>query len=109
MAPALIRPGRVDVRVHFDLASKAQIRGMFWRFYKDLKAERDKAREKGKEIEIKGDLSLEEIADKVVDSIDERSVSTAQLQGLFIRFKTEPESLLESIFLFLIYLFYIVF
>lgn len=80
--PALIRPGRVDVRVHFDLASKAQIRGMFWRFYKDLK---------------KPDLDMDKIADKVVDRIEERTVSTAQLQGLFIRYKSEPQELLNNL------------
>lgn len=80
LAPALIRPGRVDVRVHFDLASKAQIRGMFWRFYKDLKFP-----------------NLDAIADEVVERIAERSVSTAQLQGLFIRYKVQPQELLDNL------------
>jgi len=80
LSPALIRPGRVDVRVLFDLASKSQIRGMFWRFYKDLKLP-----------------DLEQIVEKVVDGIEERTVSTAQLQGLFIRYKAQPLELLANL------------
>eukprot|EP00026_Physarum_polycephalum_P007149 Phypoly_transcript_07205.p1 GENE.Phypoly_transcript_07205~~Phypoly_transcript_07205.p1 ORF type:complete len:518 (+),score=86.69 Phypoly_transcript_07205:96-1649(+) len=80
LAPALIRPGRVDVRVHFDLASKAQIRGMFWRFYKDLKFP-----------------NLDAIAEQVEARIEERTVSTAQLQGLFIRYKVQPQELLDNL------------
>jgi len=80
LSPALIRPGRVDVRVLFDLASKVQIKGMFWRFYKDLKYP-----------------GLDAIADQVVDRIEERTVSTAQLQGLFIRFKADPQALLDDL------------
>lgn len=80
LSTALIRPGRVDVRVKFDLASKSQIKGMFWRFYKDLKIP-----------------DLEKIESKVVDRIEERTVSTAQLQGLFIRHKSSPQDLLDSL------------
>jgi len=84
LAPALIRPGRVDVRVLFDLASKSQVRGMFWRFYKDLKVP-----------------DLDTIVDQVVDRIEERTVSTAQLQGLFIKYKTQPSELLANVELFI--------
>ena len=31
--PALIRPGRVDVSIHFGLASKRQINRMFLRYF----------------------------------------------------------------------------
>jgi chaperone BCS1 len=80
LSTALIRPGRVDVRVKFDLASKSQIKGMFWRFYKDLKLP-----------------DLEKIEKQVVDRIEDRTVSTAQLQGLFIRNKNSPQDLLDGL------------
>lgn len=80
LSTALIRPGRVDVRVKFDLASKSQIKGMFWRFYKDLKLP-----------------DLEKIEKQVVDRIEDRTVSTAQLQGLFIRNKSSPQDLLDGL------------
>ncbi len=70
----------MDIRVHFELASKAQIRGLLWRVDPDLKIP-----------------DIEQIAVKFVDAVEERTVSTAQLQGWFIKHKTDPVSALADI------------
>ncbi|KAF9273125.1 BCS1 N terminal-domain-containing protein [Linnemannia elongata] len=67
--PALIRPGRVDLREYVGDATPAQIRKMFKRFY-----ERE-----------------EVLAEKFVKSLKGHRVSTAALQGHFVHFKDRPE------------------
>lgn len=67
--PALIRPGRVDLREYVGDATPAQIRKMFERFY-----EREDV-----------------LAEKFVKSLEGHKVSTAALQGHFVHFKDRPE------------------
>jgi mitochondrial chaperone BCS1 len=74
--PALIRPGRVDVKEYFGYATPYQVKEMFLRFYggPDERAERFM---------------------QLVSRID--SVSPAFLQGLFVSNKEKPEQVLEVV------------
>jgi chaperone BCS1 len=72
--PALIRPGRVDVREEFDLASKYQIRKIFLKFFPD-------------EFER---------AERFSEKHPEKTYSMAELQGHLLRFKTDPEGALNT-------------
>ncbi|KAK9448346.1 BCS1 N terminal-domain-containing protein [Limtongia smithiae] len=75
--PALIRPGRVDVRELIDNASPFQIKKMFLRFYEDAETE----------------------ADVFVKAVQELHVpvSAAQLQGLFVYNKKAPQKAIEMV------------
>ncbi|KAK7207231.1 hypothetical protein BZA70DRAFT_292607 [Myxozyma melibiosi] len=75
--PALIRPGRVDVRQLIDNATPHQIRRMFLRFYEGA--------EEQAEVFIKGVTELGV------------PVSTAQLQGLFVYNKGAPDKAIEMV------------
>jgi mitochondrial chaperone BCS1 len=77
--PALVRPGRIDMKEFLGNATESQIRGMFLRFY-----------------ENQGDL-----ADQFVRSLKDKSVSTASLQGHFVYFKDKPQQALENVSLLL--------
>ncbi|KAG0206524.1 hypothetical protein BGX28_002054 [Mortierella sp. GBA30] len=72
--PALIRPGRVDLREYVGDATPIQIRKMFKRFY-----ERE-----------------DELAEKFVKLLEGHKVSTAALQGHFVHFKDRPEEACEN-------------
>lgn len=72
---ALIRPGRVDLRLEFKLATKEQVKGMFLKFYPEEK----------------------ELANEVSNRIPEDTVSTAQLQGFFLLHKNNPEEIIHNI------------
>jgi mitochondrial chaperone BCS1 len=74
--PALIRPGRVDVKEYLGYASRYQIQEMFTRFYGGSE---DRAICFAKAI---GD--------------DHNLLSTADLQGIFISNKENPEGALED-------------
>lgn len=76
--PALIRPGRVDLKMEISWAAKSQIIRMFARFYP----------EKPNSLAI-------EFADKIIESGGKRSI--AQLQGHFMMFKSDPEGAVLNI------------
>ena len=73
--PALLRPGRVDVKLLIDNASQDQIRRMFLRFYEEEA----------------------ELAEKFIQSLGETAVSTAQLQGHFVFFKKNPQGAVDNV------------
>ncbi|KAG1229889.1 hypothetical protein G6F68_019341 [Rhizopus microsporus] len=72
--PALIRPGRVDLKEYLGNASDYQIRKMFLRFYDD-----------------------EKLADRFVEKLKGKKVSTASLQGHFVYYKDQPLQDIENI------------
>ena len=74
--PALIRPGRVDCKEKIDYASHHQISEMFQRFYPEQSP--DKA-------------AL--FADAALGM--NNKVSMAQIQGLFMMYKSEPHAVIK--------------
>ncbi|XP_046371115.2 mitochondrial chaperone BCS1-like [Haliotis rufescens] len=73
--PALIRPGRVDLKERIDYASEHQLQKMFSRFYP-----------------YQPESAAQEFAQRVL--ADGRPVSVAQIQGYFMMHKAEPERIL---------------
>ncbi|XP_029185420.2 mitochondrial chaperone BCS1-like [Acropora millepora] len=76
--PALIRPGRVDVKQEIGLASRSQLYKMYKRFYPDQTSAR-----------------AEEFADRVIGLGQRKSI--AQIQGHFMLFKNDPSGAIENI------------
>ena len=76
--PALIRPGRVDVKQEIGLASKSQLQKMYTRFYPDQIPAR-----------------AEEFADRVMKLGQRKSI--AQIQGHFMLFKNDSLGAIENI------------
>ena len=76
--PALIRPGRVDVKQEIDLASKSQLQKMYTRFYPDQIPAR-----------------AEEFADRVMKLGQRKSI--AQIQGHFMLFKNDSLGAIKNI------------
>jgi chaperone BCS1 len=95
--PALIRPGRCDVIVKFDLATADQARRMFLRFFP---TETDLARDVSKVIYYyyycvlgRGVYAFFAIAQVLSD----KAVSPAALQGHFLKHRGEPLKALQTI------------
>lgn len=76
--PALLRPGRVDFKILIDNATEHQVEQMFLRFYENEK-------EMCEEFMVK------------FRSLEMKSISTAQLQGLFVYNKREPRGAIDMI------------
>ena len=75
--PAIMRPGRIDYKVYVGNATKYQVRHMFLKFYPNE----------------------EERCERFIAQLDKMkiSVSTAQLQGLFVMNKDQPEGAINMI------------
>lgn len=72
---ALIRPGRVDVKVHFDYADREQVYGLFRRFFPE---------------------APHEAAAEFVQEVDRiPAVSMAELQQHLLKYKTDPRRAIE--------------
>ena len=76
--PALIRPGRVDMKVKVDHATEYQVQQMFQRFYPDQPVE-----------------SSHHFAQSVLK--EGRRVSMAQVQGYLMFHKSEPQAAMENV------------
>ncbi|KAM9977713.1 hypothetical protein ACTFIR_011585 [Dictyostelium discoideum] len=75
LSPALIRPGRIDLKVKFDYASNHQIELMFKRFF---------------------DQKYHYLIDSINSNLKNHQISTAQLQGWFIIHRDSPLNLLPT-------------
>ncbi|XP_053327102.1 mitochondrial chaperone BCS1 [Spea bombifrons] len=75
--PALIRPGRVDVKQYVGHCTRWQLSQMFLRFYPDQTPS-----------------SAEEFAKAALLSTDK--ISAAQVQGHFMMYKTDPEAAIAN-------------
>jgi SpoVK/Ycf46/Vps4 family AAA+-type ATPase len=73
--PALLRPGRCDVKLEFRKASFVQIKNLFARFYPNKSG----------------------MAEKLISKIPEYSISMAELQSHFLVNKDQPERSVETI------------
>lgn len=76
--PALLRPGRVDLKVLIDNASEFQVQKMFLKFYENDHENCEKFMNAYRELRIS-------------------NVSTANLQGLFVYNKKDPQGAIDMI------------
>jgi chaperone BCS1 len=94
---ALVRPGRVDMHIRFDLPSQEEMRELFLSMYKeDIPDLRNGivGVEKGGAQEQYPDL--EALAEKFAISIPEKKLSLAALQGFLLQFKKSPQEACEK-------------
>lgn len=97
--PALVRPGRVDVKEYVGDATRTQARTLFLRFYGDG----EQVQAEGADGEARGHEGAEErrvLADELgriisEEEVEGRVVSMASLQGHFIR--NSPEAAVRTV------------
>ncbi|RMZ80260.1 hypothetical protein DV738_g2928, partial [Chaetothyriales sp. CBS 135597] len=92
---ALVRAGRVDVRVKFDYASKAQVREIFVNMYRPSR----KLDEQGQPAEeYKSQLArIKDLARQFEAKVPARKLSPAQLQDYILMRKSQPEKAVEEV------------
>lgn len=84
---ALIRPGRVDIHIRFELPSHEELRDLFLSMYSDVYQNAvvplgDKKRETGR---------LHDLAVRFAGCLPEKRFSIADVQGYLLRYKRQPE------------------
>lgn len=71
IVPALLRPGRVDVKMEFGYADKYQTEAMFWRFF-------DEESQNGQ------DPKWVDVLHKLLEVLPENELTPAELQNFFM-------------------------
>ncbi|KAF9556916.1 P-loop containing nucleoside triphosphate hydrolase protein [Agrocybe pediades] len=108
---ALLRPGRIDKKIQYKLATKAQAAALFLRFYPpeslslntdkpnptQFTDEKEMGKEKEKETGVSSINTLRLMADKFADAVPEFEFSTAELQGYLLMCKEQPEEAVNSV------------
>lgn len=83
---ALLRPGRVDVRIRFELATRKQAEDLFLQTFTEDKVIPDSSEEKI----VWNRESLKDIACAFAREIPEQVLSPAELQGFLLKWRGEP-------------------
>ncbi|KDR84641.1 hypothetical protein GALMADRAFT_23943, partial [Galerina marginata CBS 339.88] len=103
--PALLRPGRIDKKIKYKLARKAQAAALFLRFYPEAYTTLLSEHEKPSDYEKKSDpltsaeksSALRALSEKFAASIPDHEFSTAEIQGFLLGYKQQPELAVQSI------------
>jgi mitochondrial chaperone BCS1 len=101
---ALVRPGRIDMQIHFGLATKQQIRELFLRMYAGLETLGEDVENDEKSGMLGGDVTpvgsreeLEQLADKFAMKLDESTFSPAEIQGFLLVRRKQPFQAVEDV------------
>ncbi|KAF8217472.1 P-loop containing nucleoside triphosphate hydrolase protein [Mycena galopus ATCC 62051] len=92
--PALIRPGRIDMKIRYKLATNEQLENVFHRFYP---GNDDVANPFGLKSGGLTPLEISELAQKFAAAIPQSKYSIAQLQGYLVGWKNDPQGAVQGI------------
>ncbi|KAL4898443.1 P-loop containing nucleoside triphosphate hydrolase protein [Aspergillus ambiguus] len=82
---ALIRPGRVDLHIQFELPSREELQGLFLSIFSDVTTESEAGGDENPEK-----ISLEDLSVQFAENLPERRFSIADVQGFLLRYKKRP-------------------
>jgi len=86
--PASIRPGRIDMRVHFEYATRSQIRELFISMYRDMT---ENTAQHISSVPVADEKSsLPALADDFAAMLPPGRLSMAAVQGYLIHYKHNP-------------------
>ncbi|TFK48186.1 P-loop containing nucleoside triphosphate hydrolase protein [Heliocybe sulcata] len=85
---AFLRPGRIDLKIEYKLASKGQARALFSRFF-PLSRFAHWLSEKSQDVAT--------LADQFANKLPEHEFSTAEIQGYLLGYKTDPAAAVASV------------
>lgn len=94
MEEALVRAGRVDIKVKLDWCSHSQTRDIFLRMYSQTYKRRAASTEGQHTF---SQAALEEMAGKFAEQVPELQISPAELQDFILMRKSNPTKALEDI------------
>jgi mitochondrial chaperone BCS1 len=98
--PALLRPGRIDRKIQYKLATKRQAAHLFTRFFPESRFGQSAAKpanEKFPEQVTDEKYDLVKLASQFGAAIPEDEFSTAELQGFLLSCKMKPAEAVDGI------------
>jgi len=101
---ALLRPGRIDKKIQYKLATKKQALALFERFFPHdrfghlmANGHDSHGQTPNKPQSCFSQLELSQLAEEFVSGVPEYEFSTAQLQGYLLTYKMQPRDATSSI------------
>ncbi|KAF8060207.1 P-loop containing nucleoside triphosphate hydrolase protein, partial [Lyophyllum atratum] len=91
--PALLRPGRIDMKIEYRYTTKAQASALFLRFFgrpPNSKGHIMTTLQSAEKQDGIYSMSMPDLADKFARQIPEHEFSTAEIQGFLLSCKNEP-------------------
>ncbi|KAG6914941.1 hypothetical protein DXG01_014347 [Tephrocybe rancida] len=88
--PALLRPGRIDMKIEYKLATKAQASALFTRFYTHATRRTNPGADSTNSEKPHSGPDIKDLAARFAAQIPDHEFSTAELQGLLLLCKDEP-------------------
>lgn len=88
---ALVRPGRIDMHVEFELPSREELRELFVSMYSDI--------DENGQPTVQRDIGLEnltEMANLFAQALPEKTLSMAAVQGFLLHYKRDPMGAVEE-------------
>ena len=92
--PAILRPGRIDRKIQYKLATKQQAIALFCRFYPESHTTVKSKEELSPSEKIS---AIQALAENFAQGVPEHEFSTAELQGYLLTCKMEPERAVEGV------------
>lgn len=89
---ALLRPGRVDVRIHFELATKRQAKDLFLQAFTTINSSIPKEEEDNATVAY-----LNQMACAFAAEIPEQKLSPAAIQGYLMTWKKSPADAVSNV------------
>jgi mitochondrial chaperone BCS1 len=93
--PALMRPGRIDRKIEYKLASRRQAHGLFMKFFPKLNLKSEDL--SSNHPEAKEHPKVSELAEEFARAIPENTFSMAELQGYLLDWKQDPSGAIHGI------------
>lgn len=93
--PALLRPGRIDMKMELGYADKIQINKMFWRFMGEDDIVEEDEENKDEKKNVAHTEKLNTLAEQFTDLIPNLEVTPAELQNFFIMNMMDHEETLQ--------------
>lgn len=93
--PALLRPGRIDMKMELGYADKTQINKMFWRFMGEDDIVEEDEEKKDEKKSLTHNEKMNTLAQQFTDLIPDLQVTPAELQNFFIMNMMDHEETLQ--------------
>jgi len=91
--PALLRPGRIDKKFQYKLATKEQATALFLRFFPESRF----PSESDNNVSSSSEIRIRDLADKFGEAVPAYEFSTAELQGYLLMWKKQPEEAVSAL------------
>ncbi|KAG6884774.1 hypothetical protein C0993_008377 [Termitomyces sp. T159_Od127] len=95
--PALLRPGRIDTKIQYKLATKEQAHALFMRFFGPRSPANGATSSSVEKSASPSSIPISDLATQFATHIPQHEFSTAEIQGFLLSCKKDPQCAVERV------------